>query len=102
MIAPRVIHPCDTAMQEARHVQTVSGRELSPVLPANTAAAVLRAAGAGERLVEVHDEEAVVDEDFLAFADIARGHDIARPVVPQVWIAGVIDEIVRLGDEPDV
>ena len=67
-------------MQEARHVHAVGDAELLPVLTADAATAVCRAAGAVERLIEIDDEAAVVDEDFLALGDVPRGHDIARVV----------------------
>ena len=74
-------------MQEARHVHAVGDGELLPVLAPDAAAAVVRPARAIERLVEVDDEAAVVDEDFLALGDISCGHDIARHVIAEIRVA---------------
>src|SRR5215213_2996162 len=92
----------DPAVQEAGHVHAVGDGELLPVLAANAAAAVVRPAGAIERFVEIHDEAAVVDEDFFTFADRPRRHDVPIDVVAQVRIAGMIDEVVGGGDVSDV
>src|ERR1051325_4392694 len=89
-------------MQEARHVHAVGDGELLPVLAADTAAAIPGTTGAGERLVEIHDEEAVVDEHLLAFTDVARRNAIAIRVVAQVRIAGMFDQVIGIGHEADV
>jgi len=92
----------DAPMQKTRHVQAVGFGELLPVLAANAAAAVVRPAGALEWLVEIHDEAAIVDEDFLALADMPGRHDVPVRVVMQVGIARVVDEVVRRGHVADV
>src|SRR4051812_37072349 len=93
---------CNTTVQEARHVHAVGDGELLPVLAPDAAAAVVRAAGAVERLVEVDDEAAVIDEDFLALDDISCGHDVARYVIAEVRVARVIDEVIGGGYVADV
>src|SRR4029077_18360011 len=76
LLALRLQRARDAAVQEARHVHAVSYGEHHPLPAADAAAAAGGAARAVERLVEVHDEAAVIDEHFLAFADVARGDDI--------------------------
>src|SRR5258708_32798372 len=82
----------NTTVQEARHVHAVGDGELFPVLAPDAAAAVVRPAGAIERLIEVDDETAIIDEDFLALGDISRRHDIARPCITEARVARGNDE----------
>src|SRR3954464_6875524 len=89
--------PVDARAHEGRQAQPAAHERL-PVVTPHSAPASPCAAGAGEIVIEGKAESAVVHAEFFAGRNPQQRHDVIPAVVPDVWIARVVDEVHRVPD----